>query len=86
MEEVKRPLNEAARANLRATSHWHAPCHLPAHMRVGCANPDCVNLAGDSEAALPTQACGRCGGVRYCCKQCQRDHWQQHKEACKRGS
>ncbi|GFR50269.1 hypothetical protein Agub_g12456, partial [Astrephomene gubernaculifera] len=31
-----------------------------------CSNPCCVNLAGDSEADLRLQPCGRCGAVSYC--------------------
>lgn len=28
------------------------------------------------------QVCGRCLKVRYCCTQCQMDHWRVHKPAC----
>ncbi|KAG2489442.1 hypothetical protein HYH03_012078 [Edaphochlamys debaryana] len=48
-----------------------------------CSNPACANLAGDSEAGLRLQRCGRCGRVSYCCQECQRAHWRSgHKEAC----
>ncbi|KAG2494684.1 hypothetical protein HYH03_007200 [Edaphochlamys debaryana] len=51
-----------------------------------CANPACVNLAGDSEAGLKLQQCGRCGKVSYCCRECQVAHWKAgHKEACSGG-
>ncbi|GLC41679.1 hypothetical protein PLESTM_001227800 [Pleodorina starrii] len=54
-----------------------------------CANPSCVNLEGDSEAKLRLAACGGCGAVGYCCRDCQVAHWRAgHKAECKgmRGS
>ncbi|GFR44769.1 hypothetical protein Agub_g6100 [Astrephomene gubernaculifera] len=63
----------------------------PAELRVrglvrGCGNPGCTNLAGDSEAEVKLKACGRCGAVGYCCRECQVAHWRAgHKEACGRG-
>ncbi|GFR48874.1 hypothetical protein Agub_g10719 [Astrephomene gubernaculifera] len=49
----------------------------------GCGNPGCSNLAEDSEAEVKLQACGRCGQVGYCCRECQVAHWKAgHKEAC----
>ena len=30
--------------------------------------------------------CGACGKVQYCCKECQRKHWKEHKSNCKRSS
>ncbi|GFR48902.1 hypothetical protein Agub_g10850 [Astrephomene gubernaculifera] len=51
----------------------------------GCGNPHCSNLAGDSEAEVKLKACGRCGQVGYCCRECQVAHWRAgHKEACGR--
>ncbi|KAG2486372.1 hypothetical protein HYH03_014952 [Edaphochlamys debaryana] len=48
-----------------------------------CSNPACANLAGDSEAGLRLQQCGRCGRASYCCRDCQTAHWRSgHKEAC----
>ncbi|KAG2483385.1 hypothetical protein HYH03_017737 [Edaphochlamys debaryana] len=48
-----------------------------------CSNPACANLAGDSEAGLRLQRCGRCGQASYCCRDCQTAHWKAgHKEAC----
>ncbi|KAG2486377.1 hypothetical protein HYH03_014957 [Edaphochlamys debaryana] len=48
-----------------------------------CSNPACANLAGDSEAGLRLQQCGRCGRASYCCRECQTAHWRSgHKEAC----
>ncbi|KAG2488807.1 hypothetical protein HYH03_012607 [Edaphochlamys debaryana] len=51
-----------------------------------CANPACANLAGDSEAGLRLQQCGRCGRVSYCCRECQMAHWRAgHKAECSGG-
>ncbi|KAG2484017.1 hypothetical protein HYH03_017183 [Edaphochlamys debaryana] len=48
-----------------------------------CANPACVSLAGDSEAGLKLQQCGRCGRASYCCRNCQTAHWRAgHKAVC----
>ncbi len=53
-----------------------------------CGFPGCVNLEGDSEAGLRARgprACGRCGAVRYCSKECQAAHWKAgHKQVCGR--
>ncbi|KAG2487089.1 hypothetical protein HYH03_014333 [Edaphochlamys debaryana] len=46
-----------------------------------CANPACANLAGDSEAALKLQQCGRCGRASYCCRDCQMAHWRAGHKA-----
>ncbi|PNH03012.1 hypothetical protein TSOC_010962 [Tetrabaena socialis] len=59
-----------------------APADARALLRT-CANPACDNLAGDSEAALPLRACGRCGAAWYCRRECLASHWHSgHKEAC----
>ncbi|KAG2497651.1 hypothetical protein HYH03_004390 [Edaphochlamys debaryana] len=48
-----------------------------------CANPACVNLAGESEADVKLQRCARCKGVSYCCRECQTAHWKAgHKAVC----
>jgi hypothetical protein len=31
-----------------------------------------------------TKMCGGCGSLRYCSKECQRGHWERHKEWCLR--
>lgn len=51
-----------------------------------CNNPGCLSLAGASELELvggKGTVC-KCKEARYCCKQCQVDHWKQHKAVCKR--
>lgn len=51
-----------------------------------CAFLGCTNLAGPSEAALPSKRCGSCGVARYCCAADQMADWRSggHKAACAR--
>jgi hypothetical protein len=48
-----------------------------------CAHLGCTNMAGSSEAELKGLLCVGCMTVRYCCAQCARADWAQHKPACK---
>ncbi|KAG2491757.1 hypothetical protein HYH03_009918 [Edaphochlamys debaryana] len=74
----------------QAGTAWWAPLLVPpaeARRRLGlppaCSSPACASLAGDSEAGLRRQQCGRCGRASYCCRECQVAHWKAgHKEAC----
>ncbi|KAG2491769.1 hypothetical protein HYH03_009930 [Edaphochlamys debaryana] len=74
----------------QAGTTWWAPLLVPpaeARRRLGlppaCSSPACASLAGDSEAGLRRQQCGRCGRASYCCRECQVAHWKAgHKEAC----
>ncbi|MEW5304947.1 MAG: hypothetical protein WDW36_007520 [Sanguina aurantia] len=52
----------------------------------GCHNATCSNLAGVSEAALPTLLCGGCRRVRYCGVECQRAAWGKgrHGSVCRK--
>ncbi|GBF97929.1 hypothetical protein Rsub_10602 [Raphidocelis subcapitata] len=56
---------------------------LPPGLLPACANPDCSNLEGPSEAALPTKRCRGCLTVRYCGAACQTADWPQHRARCK---
>jgi uncharacterized membrane protein YgcG len=50
-----------------------------------CNNPRCSNVAGPSETQLVSGRSALCGGCRvahYCSRDCQRQHWKQHKPAC----
>ena len=48
-----------------------------------CFNPACTNLAGPSELALKTHACGGGCGVRYCSPECQVQGWRDgHRLSC----
>jgi hypothetical protein len=49
----------------------------------GCSYLGCCNLQGRTEAELPVQACSKCHGARYCCREHQVAHWKAgHKEEC----
>ncbi|KAG2492585.1 hypothetical protein HYH03_009246 [Edaphochlamys debaryana] len=84
------PAEWKANALLSALAPFLVPA-AEARRRLGlppaCSNPACANLAGDSEAGLRRQRCGRCGQASYCCRDCQTAHWRSgHKEACGGGS
>ncbi|KXZ49640.1 hypothetical protein GPECTOR_20g497 [Gonium pectorale] len=50
-----------------------------------CANPNCANLDGDSEAGLRLTPCAGCGEAAYCCRDCWTAHWRAgHRAACAR--
>jgi hypothetical protein len=51
-----------------------------------CNNPTCSNISGPSEAGLvkgSSSTCGGCWTARYCCRDCQTQHWKLHKSVCK---
>ena len=50
---------------------------------IGCNNPACVNLEGDSEAKNSLKMCSGCK-VGYCSRECQVAHWKVHKEVCEK--
>ena len=82
------------RINMAAYADWEvlqaellevAPEALPALCGEGlwCFNPACTNLAGPSELALKTHACGGGCGVRYCSPECQARGWRDgHRLSC----
>ncbi len=77
-------------SELRAALGWGelrlplpSPAEALALLRT-CGNPLCMELGGDSEAALLLpKTCRRCHTVSYCSSECQLAHWRSgHKEAC----
>ena len=54
---------------------------VPSH--VGCANPRCCNLKGESELEVSCYKCAQCNQVAYCSRDCQIAHWPVHKKVCK---
>jgi hypothetical protein len=51
-----------------------------------CNNPGCGNVQGPAEWKLVRMCkciCGGCRTARYCSRECQRQHWQQHKAVCR---
>jgi hypothetical protein len=51
-----------------------------------CNNPGCSSLADVSDLQLVkgrSKQCSGCVTARYCSKECQEQHWQQHKPVCK---
>jgi len=51
-----------------------------------CNNPRCSNLSGPSELLLVSGRGNMCAGclvAHYCSRDCQRQHWKQHKPVCK---
>ena len=41
---------------------------------------ECSNCEGSGDSGL--RKCTGCRIVKYCSKQCQREHWHKHKETC----
>ena len=52
-----------------------------------CNNLCCTCLDGPLEVGLVSHrvqvVCGGCGVARYCSRECQEEHWGQHKRVCK---
>ena len=43
----------------------------------------CTNLAGGSEAELPTKRCSGCWVARFCSAECSKAAWRAHKQVCR---
>ncbi|GBF97928.1 hypothetical protein Rsub_10601 [Raphidocelis subcapitata] len=76
--------SQGGRAAAAAPAPAAAPALLlPPGLLPACANPDCSNLEGPSEAALPTKRCRGCLTLRYCGAACQTADWPRHRARCK---
>ena len=51
---------------------------------LGCSNPGCVRLEGESERKAAGKVCTGCKVAWYCGRECQVAHWKVHKGVCKR--
>ena len=52
---------------------------------LGCNNPACSNLAGESEFSIAVgKRCTRCKMAFYCSRECQKVDWRVHKTLCSR--
>ena len=54
---------------------------LEVPLPIGCNNPWCISLKGESEAAA-VKLCSQCKVVGYCSRACQVAHWKAHKGVC----
>lgn len=50
-----------------------------------CNNPGCRDMSGESDFLLVKgrKQCSGCHYARYCCKDCSKQHWPQHRAVCK---
>ena len=44
-----------------------------------CSNPNCANPSSEKELS----ECAACRSARYCSRDCQLAHWNEHKATCK---
>jgi len=50
-----------------------------------CNHPVCANISRTLEVSLVSGHSTKCSGcrvARYCCRECQKQHWKQHKPVC----
>ena len=48
------------------------------------ADAGCANCCKGEAAGIKLKSCTACKMVRYCCRDCQVEHWPRHKKACKK--
>ena len=41
------------------------------------------DICSQCQKTAKTKACTACRAVYYCCKECQKKHWKEHKFQCK---
>lgn len=64
-----------------SAEYCHSPCcpleRIKAIAGTGKTTSDYLAAMG-----LKMHHCGGCGTVSYCCRQCQKNHWPEHKACC----
>ena len=48
----------------------------------GKAVSHACRLCGKTEGDIPFKRCSSCKGVKHCNKECQENHWKEHKTLC----
>ena len=43
----------------------------------------CANCKSEQSSSVKLSSCARCKKVKYCSKECQKNHWPKHKISCK---
>ncbi|WIA28887.1 hypothetical protein OEZ86_011411 [Tetradesmus obliquus] len=84
LQEARREVKPAVAQQLEA---FGAAVAAQVPVKLCCNRPGCSNLEQLSESALvggKGNICSGCKLARYCGKDCQVQHWKQHKTACKR--
>jgi ankyrin repeat protein len=54
--------------------------HGAEHLCVGCGR---IGESEGKEESADLKMCSRCRWVRYCSKECQKEHWPVHRPDCK---
>ncbi|KAF6253578.1 hypothetical protein COO60DRAFT_1643060 [Scenedesmus sp. NREL 46B-D3] len=84
LQEVRREVKPAVAQQLEA---FGAAVAAQVPVKLCCNRPGCANLGQLSETVLvggKGNICSGCKVARYCGKDCQVQHWKQHKASCKR--
>ena len=66
---------------------WNVQCAPDAVKH--CANSKCEKRAyseGKNRGTIQLKQCKGCLQVAYCSRDCQKAHWPQHKEECRRAT